>query len=114
QIATMDPQIFHVRRLPHVPQLTFPRARVARSAGPVTPTFSHLLSDLRRDEIRQPLIHRPETSGVDYKVCGKLCTITEHDCIFCQVTYLPWGKRDFLVYEQLRGSDIDVVSRTAS
>ncbi|MCY1220757.1 hypothetical protein D9M72_327850 [compost metagenome] len=114
QVAAVEPQLGHLRRLPHVAQLALPRTRVLRRVGAQAPALADLVGDLGRDQVGQPAVHRAVARGVHQQVGRQLGAVGERDrvCVHALDVHAAL-EVDAAVGHQLRGAHVDVVARAA-
>src|SRR4029077_2505963 len=77
EIAAVIPQRRMRERLPHVAQLTEPRAGIAPGAGPVTPVGPDPFCGLLRYDLRHPGGHRLVAGGIDNHVGSSARALTK-------------------------------------
>src|SRR5690349_10735064 len=57
QVAAVEPEVFLLGWLPHVPQFALVGARIIRGSGTQAPATTDLVSDFLGNQLRRPTIH---------------------------------------------------------
>src|ERR1700704_1274226 len=114
QITAMEPKRLLMCRLPHVSLLAFPWARVFGRIRAQSPNLSYLVSDLPRDQVRGPAVHRTVAGGVNDEISRQLGPIAQDDRMLREFFDIDAAlESDAAIGNQFRSTNIDVVSGPA-
>src|SRR3982074_959357 len=110
----MEPKGLLLCRLPHVPLLAFPWARVFGRSRAYSPALANLVSDVPRDQVRGPAIHRTVASSINNEIGRQLSPVAQNDGMLRELFDIDAALQfDAAVGNQLRSTNIDVISRPA-
>src|SRR5215475_3326055 len=111
----MEPKRLLLGRLPHVSLLTFPWTRVFGRIRAQSPNLAYLVGHFPGNQVRCPAVHRTVAGGVDDKVGGQFGAVVQDDGVLSELFDIDTALQfDTPISNQLRRTDIDVVSRSAA
>src|SRR3954451_17588299 len=115
QVAAMKPKRLLLGRLPHISLLTFPWARVFSRVRAQSPNLAYLVSSSLGNQICCPAVHRTITGSVNDKISRQLGAFAQDDGILRELFDIDTDLQlDAAIGNELRSTDIDVVSRSTS
>src|SRR5215207_2512569 len=82
QVTAMEPKRLLLCRLPHVPLLAFPWARIFGRIRAESPDLAYLVSDLPGDKVRGPAVHRTVAGSVNDEIGRQLSPVAQDYGIF--------------------------------
>src|SRR5215207_3476820 len=114
QVTAMEPKRLLLCRLPHVPLLAFPWARIFGRIRAESPDLAYLVSDLPGDKVRGPAVHRTVAGSVNDEIGRQLSPVAQDYGIFREFFDIDAAlQSDAAIGNQFRSTNIDVVSGPA-
>src|ERR1700674_3020415 len=109
----MEPKPLLLRRLPHISLFAFPWTWIFGVIRAQSPDLAYLVGDFPGDQVRGKAVHRTVAGGVNDEIGRQLGPVAQDDSMFRESFDIDAALQfDAAVSNQLRSTNIDVVSRS--